>query len=249
MAIAITGDLSWTGALVLFLEALDGGPAADVAGYAFTSSGDLEYSCSVSEPVDPDDRLLGVYRCVAKTAGGVIAGVGYVTIGATTTAVRIRSDESTALDPATQEQIDTIEERVTSSQVITAIGFGIPDASGALLLKRGHTATLTFTSATSNIVTNLSGDGKKVFFGVRTVSGNLLISGVEGTVLVATGLQSVQFTLTAEQALALVAGVHLYDVVCVYGYNATLDPPYTSMEPFTGGYVRVQEVGVDLAEL
>ena len=49
MSIAITGDLSWTGALVLYLESLDGGPAADVAGYAFTSSGVLEYSCEVGQ--------------------------------------------------------------------------------------------------------------------------------------------------------------------------------------------------------
>ena len=89
MTIAITGDLDWTGALVLFLEALDGGPAADVAGYAFESSGDMEYSCSVPEPLLPENRLRGAYRCVAKTAGGILAGVGYVTIGAATTAVRI----------------------------------------------------------------------------------------------------------------------------------------------------------------
>ncbi len=98
MAIVISGDLDWTGALILFLEALDGGPAADVAGYAFTSSGDLEYSCSVPEPVLPADRLLGTYRCVAETAGGVIAGVGYCTIAAATTAVRLRSEEA-SLDP------------------------------------------------------------------------------------------------------------------------------------------------------
>ena len=92
MAIVITGDLDWTGDLVLFLEALDGGPAADVAGYAFTSSGDMEYSCSVPEPVLPADRLLGAYRCVAKTSGGVKAGVGYVTILEATILTRIKSE-------------------------------------------------------------------------------------------------------------------------------------------------------------
>lgn len=100
MAITITGDLSWTGALILFLEALDGGPAADVAGYAFESSGTLEYACTVPEPLLPADRLLGTYRCIAETAGGVPAGVGYVTIAAETTTIRIRSEEAAALNPA-----------------------------------------------------------------------------------------------------------------------------------------------------
>lgn len=103
MSIVITGDLDWSGDLILFLEALDGWPAADVAGYAFTSSGDIEYACSVPEPVDPDNRLLGLYRCVAKTVSGVIAGVGYVNIAAATTQVRMRSEEAVALDAATKK--------------------------------------------------------------------------------------------------------------------------------------------------
>lgn len=106
MSITITGDLAWTGALVLFLEALDGGPAADTDGYAFTSSGDLEYSCTVT------DAVLGLYRCVAKTVGGVIAGAGYVTIGASTTAVRIRSEEAAELDSAVGVQLQAIEDGV-----------------------------------------------------------------------------------------------------------------------------------------
>jgi len=120
MAIVITGDLDWTGALVLFLEALDGGPAADIAGYAFTSSGDLEYSCSVPEPVLPADRLLGTYRCVAETAGGVIAGVGYCSIAAATTAVRLRSEEASALDSATQATL--LEVKAKTDLIGTAAG-------------------------------------------------------------------------------------------------------------------------------
>ena len=104
MSITITGDLSWTGDLVLFLEALDGGPAADTDGYTFTSSGDMEYSCSIT------DTILGLYRCVAKTSGGIIAGAGYVTVGASTTAARIRSEEAAVLDSAS----------------VTAIRDGIP---------------------------------------------------------------------------------------------------------------------------
>lgn len=117
MAIAITGDLYWTGALVLFLEALDGGPAADVAGYAFESSGDMEYSCSVPEPLLPANRLLGAYRCVAKTAGGILAGVGYVTIGAATTSVRILE---TAASTWTDEEKAQIRYRLGLDGTATA---------------------------------------------------------------------------------------------------------------------------------
>ncbi len=115
MSIAITGDLDWIGDLIIFLEALDGGPAADVAGYAFTSSGDIEYSCSVPEPVDPDDRMLGLYRCVAKTSGGVIAGVGYVTIGLGVTAVSIRSERAAELNTEALTQLDDIETAVNAN--------------------------------------------------------------------------------------------------------------------------------------
>lgn len=103
MAIVITGDLDWTGDLLLFLTALDGGPAADGDGYAFTAAGDLEYSCEVPEPVSPGDRLLGTYRCVAKVSDAedaIIAGAGYVTISAATAAVRIQSTPPAVLDPA-----------------------------------------------------------------------------------------------------------------------------------------------------
>jgi len=111
MSIVVTGDIDWTGALVLFLEALDGGPAADTDGYAFTSSGDIEYSCTVV------DELLGTYRCVAETASGVIAGVGYITVAETTTAVRIRSEELVSIDDSAFDTILTAIEGITGEQL------------------------------------------------------------------------------------------------------------------------------------
>ena len=131
---------------------------------------------------------------------------------------------------------------------ITTTGFGAPDASGALLLKRGHTATVTFTSSTSNVVPDLSAGTTKVFFGVRTTSGTIIMQ-VVGTVVTATGLQSVSFAIPVSDAAALTAGVHIYDVIAIYGYNASSTPKYTSMSPFAGGYVRVQDVGIDLSEV
>ncbi len=135
MAIVITGDLDWTGALILFLEALDGGPAADIAGYTFTSSGDIEYSCSVPEPVDPEDRLLGLYRCVAKTSGGVIAGAGYVMITANTTAVYISSERATALDVTTQIVNSVLNTALTESYAADGVS---PTLTQAILLVLQH---------------------------------------------------------------------------------------------------------------
>ena len=141
MSIVITGDILWTGALVLFLEALDGGPAADTDGYAFTSSGDMEYSCTVT------DAVLGLYRCVAKTSGGVIAGTGYVTVGASTTAARIRSEEAAVLDSATQTQIDKIEAVVAGT---------VTGAGTSTEVFVGPSATLTITVDSSGNRSNVS---------------------------------------------------------------------------------------------
>lgn len=141
MSIVITGDIQWAGALVLFLEALDGGPAADTDGYAFTSSGDMEYSCTVT------DALLGLYRCVAKTTGGVVAGAGYVTIGASTAAVRIRSEEAAVLDPATQTKINKIEAVVAGT---------VTGAGTSTEVFVGPSATLTITVDSSGNRSNVS---------------------------------------------------------------------------------------------
>mgnify|MGYP006314885809 FL=1 len=141
MSITITGDLSWTGDLVLFLEALDGGPAADTDGYTFTSSGDMEYSCSIT------DTILGLYRCVAKTSGGIIAGAGYVTVGASTTAARIRSEEAAVLDPASQTKINKIEAVVAGT---------VTGAGTSTEVFVGPSATLTITVDSSGNRSNVS---------------------------------------------------------------------------------------------
>ena len=269
MAIVITGDLSWTGALVLFLEELDGGPAADTDGYAFTSSGDMEYSCTVT------DAILGLYRCVAKTSGGIIAGAGYVTVGASTTAVRIRSEEAAVLDSDAQAMV-TAFNAMRSGNVYTApalanapsggdatlakqnqildrlssvtvgvTGYAQLDIYGVLQLKRGHTAILTFTSSTSNIVSDLSASTTKVFFGIKDAAGRSWLS-LEGTKLVNTGLQSVRFSISAALATAMINGEHFFDVVAVYGYDASTTPKYTSLEPFTSGRAKVTDLYVDI---
>jgi hypothetical protein len=148
MSIIITGDLDWSGALVLFLTALDGGPAADVAGYAFTTSGDVEYSAEVPEPGLPANRLLGVYRCVAKTAGVVPAGSGYVTIGADTEAVRIRSEGAAELDASTSAKLARIEAVVSGT------------LSGA------GTSTEIFVGPSATVTVTVDADGNRSAVGV-----------------------------------------------------------------------------------
>lgn len=177
MPIAITGDLDWVGDLILYLEALDGGPAADVAGYAFTSSGDIEYSCSVSEPVDPGDRLLGLYRCVAKTAGGVIAGVGYVTVSAGATAVFLRSERASELSPTVLTMISDLP---TNAELAAAL-------SGSNLIGPGADA------CTMNIkIGGINQDNVAVWISTDSLGADI----VAGT-LYTNGSGNVTFRLTA----------------------------------------------------
>ena len=160
-------------------------------------------------------------------------------------------DGETAIARAERPSLATVEAKVdsiyscVSSTTITTTGLAALDGDGNLLLKRGHTATITFTSDTNNIVSDLSPANTKVFFGIRDTGGRYWMQ-VEGTVVTATGLQSVRFTLPADKAKGMIAGYHLFDVIAVYGYNANNTPKYTSMEPFTSGNVRVLEVGVEL---
>jgi hypothetical protein len=85
VAIVLKGDVDWTGDMTLILEALDGGPTADPAGYDFESSGAYEYEATIPEPVDPEDRLTGLYRATCE------AGVFYVNILADSDSLRMSS--------------------------------------------------------------------------------------------------------------------------------------------------------------
>lgn len=217
MAIVITGDLSWTGALVLFLEALDGGPAADVAGYAFTSSGDLEYSCSVPEPALAADRLLGTYRCVAETSGGVIAGVGYVTIGASTTSIRIRSEESVALSQSTLDLIESlILGNGTGSRTITiTVNDGTTVLENALvrLTEVGSPTNFAYDHTNSSGVATLNlNDGN------YTVS--ITKSGFQygGTTLTVNGAETETYSMTA---ISLTPGTGEFTTGFLTAYDET----------------------------
>jgi len=175
MSIVITGDIQWAGALVLFLEALDGGPAADTDGYAFTSSGDMEYSCTVT------DALLGLYRCVAKTTGGVVAGAGYVTIGASTAAVRIRSEEAAVLDPASLRSALGMSAADLDDQLDAVLAASGGAGTGA------RTVTITVndgTTALQNAVVRLS-EGLNTYRTLTNVSGVAVFNVDDATYTVA----------------------------------------------------------------
>ena len=132
-----------------------------------------------------------------------------------------------------------------SEVTISVTGYAQLDANQVLQLKRGHTATLTFTSDTSNLVSDLSAATTKVFFGVKDAAGRSWLS-IEGTKLVNTGLQSVQFVITAALAAAMINGEHFFDVVAVYGYDADTTPKYTSLQPFATGRAKVTNLYVDI---
>jgi hypothetical protein len=142
---------------------------------------------------------------------------------------------------ANQELILTRLSEVT----ISVTGYAQLDPRGVLQLKRGHTATLTFTSDTNNVVSDLSASTTKVFFGVKDAAGRSWLS-IEGTKLVNTGLQSVRFAVSAADAAAMINGEHFFDVVAVYGYDTNTTPKYTSLEPFTSGRAKVTDLYVNI---
>ena len=220
----------------------------DSASITAVQSG-LATSAAVTAVANDVTTLLGrVTATVATLWGALVEMISGTTPNRRFTAKALELGPSSAGggDATAANQVAILA--ALTGTTITTTGFGAPDASGALLLKRGHTATVTFTSSTSNVVPDLSAGTTKVFFGVRTTSGTIIMQ-VVGTVVTATGLQSVSFAIPVSDAAALTAGVHIYDVIAIYGYNASSTPKYTSMSPFAGGYVRVQDVGIDLSEV
>jgi hypothetical protein len=135
-----------------------------------------------------------------------------------------------------------------AATTVTVTGYASIDTDGVLQLKRAETATLTFTSVSSNLVPSLSVANTKVVLGIKDTAGRVWLS-LEGTVLVPTGFQSVQFTLTPILSLALINGKHNFDVLAIYGYDASLTPPYATLKTFTSGRVTVTDVYLDPLEL
>lgn len=197
----------------------------------------------------------GTYHFRCFNASNVLLSDGYVDLAGTNNEVANGYDlpisliggggGGDALEETSQEILEIVQDiqSTVTSATITTTGYAQFNSSGVLLLKEGHTATLTFTSTTNNVVSDLT--SARVYLSVREVSGTPMVQ-VQGTVLVATGLQSVRFTLDAASAKKLRKGKCLFDVVAVYGYDATLTPPYTGLQPFTGGNAEVTRLELQL---
>lgn len=124
----------------------------------------------------------------------------------------------------------------------TVAGFGLVDSDGVLQLKQGSTVTLTFTSSSPNIVSDMS--SAKVFLCIETAAGRKLVQ-VEGSVVSPTGTQIVSFSPSSAEALKIAPGKHKFDVVVLYGYDSDLTPSYDSLELFTYGFVQVNGLAMD----
>lgn len=154
---------------------------------------------------------------------------------------------------------DTVNDilSLVSSATITTTGYARLDANGVLLLKRGDTSAITFTSTTSNVVPDTSDSTTKVFFGVRDAAGRNFVT-IEGTKLVNTGLQSYRFSPTAAQAKLIPKGKHYFDVMVMYGYTAGTAPAegkpgtpatYTSLRTFVSGRCDVDDLMIEPSEV
>jgi len=119
---------------------------------------------------------------------------------------------------------------------------------GFLQFSRADTGTFTFTSNAADLVPDLSAVDTKVFLGIKDAAGRQWAS-IEGTVVTPTGLQSMSFTPTAAQALAVPKGTHFFVIAAVYGYDSSLTPPYASLRTFASGRVVVTDIYLNPAEL
>lgn len=194
--------------------------------------------------VPADDYL------VEFTVSGVLGWQWVTLTGVDAETTFARAERSTVLDSATQAQLDNIETTIEELQTslneatVTVTGYASIDTDGVLQLKRAETATLTFTSDSANLVPDLSAGTTKIVMGIKDTAGRVWLS-LTGTVLVATGLQSVRFVLTPTLSLALIKGHHNFDVLAIYGYDAGSTPPYASLKTFTSGRVTVTDVYLD----
>lgn len=155
---------------------------------------------------------------------------------------------------------DTVNDilSLVSSATITTTGYARLDANGVLLLKRGDTSTITFTSTTSNVVPDTSDSTTKVFFGVRDAAGRNFVTIEASDKLVNTGLQSYRFSPTAAQAKLIPKGKHYFDVMVMYGYTAGTAPAegkpgtpatYTSLRTFVSGRCDVDDLMIEPSEV
>lgn len=159
-------------------------------------------------------------------------------------------DASLANQVLMLSNLTTIQSTLDNTIIVTT-GFAQVDATNTLNLKRGPTATLTFTSPTSDLFPDMSDSATtKVFFGIRDAAGRIWLK-AEGTITTPTGLQVITFTLSAIDSADMKPGVHFYDAVVVYGYDAgsTAEVKYTSQSLFTTGRVRVFDNALVLTEL
>lgn len=253
-----TNDMPVKGLNIVETAVWDALFADGATGYA--TAGDVSPTINFSPTIEPTELSAGSVSAIQSG----LALESSVQSVITTLSEGVELDSS-ALDPVLEAideinaggltaeqaaQLNAIEAAVTEVPV-TVNNFGQFDNSGALLLKRGHTATIVFTSTTNNLVPDMSSATTKVFFGIYDTARRRWLQ-LEGTKVVNTGLQSISFTIPADKAAAMITGVHLFDAVVVYGYTAASgDTPasYTSLRPFASGNVRVVELSLDLTDL
>lgn len=190
------------------------------------------------------DLAAGSYRLVLFNGTDPVLAAD-ITVGSTTwTPPQSTGDASLANQVTMLSLLNAIKLKTDTIGTVSVSVTGYAQlADGVLILKQGHTATLTFTGSSADLVPNLTGE--KCFLGIKDAAGRTWLS-IEGTVVTPTGTQVLQFTLTPSVAKTLEEGEHFFDVVAVYGYNATISPPYTALEVFTSGRAHVDRLHVNI---
>jgi hypothetical protein len=112
---------------------------------------------------------------------------------------------------------------------------GAVDSNGNITVKAGDYTQITLTSDTADVVPDLT--GQTIRFGISDSSGNQLVETTNATVLQATGLQSVQITLTPAQTSALNVRTAFFDLQAEYStsdHRTLFSGPVTITPDYSG---------------
>lgn len=127
----------------------------------------------------------------------------------------LESLEGSTLDSVNAAILAAIKAKTdTIGSVTFIISDNAVSSGGSLVIKAGDRHEFTITSDTADVVPDLTGE--TIRFGVKGNGGVQLLETTDVTVLVATGLQSVQIVLTPAQTILLSQGAYHFDIQAEY---------------------------------
>lgn len=180
--------------------------------------GRLDITCNKSTYIMPPKGFTVLaattFDALVTNAAGASGGMLYngANTGAVLPRVTLVDTTTTNTDMAAVKARTDLIGRTTfisASSLVTT--------DGQMTIKIGDKMEFTFTSDTEDVVGDLT--GITIRLGAKTAEGTVMFESTSATILVATGFQSVKFTLLPAVTLALTAGYGYFDVQAEFAAN------------------------------